>query len=250
MSGKLRIAVCDDESRAISVISASVESVFREQGRDILLESFLSPKELLASLAGSAFDLIFLDIHMPDMDGVELGKALHQAGCAADLVFVSSRMDRMFDTFAVQPFGFVRKSHFLDDIHEVILRYLEKHSAREEDRQLAHFQDQQSLVSVDLSHVTYIECIRNTQVLHFDDPEREQKLYSRMETLEEELARYDFIRVHKGYLVNCRFIRRIDGNGVTLLSGEEIPVGRSRYKDAMAAYMAWVSHSGSAFLAR
>ena len=248
MSGRLRIAVCDDESRAISVISASVESVFREQGQDILLDSFLSPKDLLDSITGVPYDLIFLDIHMPDMDGVELGKALKQSGSKAELVFVSSRMDRMFDTFAVQPFGFVRKSHFLDDINEVILRYIEKHAVPSENRLLAHFQDQQSLVAVDLAHVTYIECIRNTQVLHFDDPDKAQKLYSRMETLEEELARYDFIRVHKGYLVNCRFIRRIDSKGVTLLSGVEIPVGRSRYKDAMAAYMAWVSHSGSAFL--
>ena len=250
MSGRLRIAVCDDESRAISVISASVESVFREQGQEILLESFLSPRDLLARIAACAFDLVFLDVNMPDMDGVELGKALNQSGCTAELVFVSSRMDRMFDTFAVQPFGFVRKSHFLDDINEVILRYIEKHGGQDAPKQLAHFQDQQSLVSVDLGHVTYIECIRNTQVLHFDDGKQEQKLYSRMETLEDELARYDFLRVHKGFLVNCRFIRRIDSKGVTLLSGQEIPVGRSRFKEAMAAYMAWVSHSGSVLLGR
>ncbi len=250
MSGRLRIAVCDDESRAISVISASVESVFREHGQDILLESFLSPRDLLSRMASCVFDLIFLDINMPDMDGVELAKALNQSGCTAELVFVSSRMDRMFDTFAVQPFGFVRKSHFLDDINEVILRYIEKHGAVNADQQMIHFQDQQSLVSVDLTRVTHIECIRNTQVLHFDDPKKIQKLYSRMETLEEELAPYDFIRVHKGYLVNCRFIRRIDSKGAVLMSGEEIPVGRSRYKDTIAAYMAWVSHSGSTFLGR
>ena len=238
MSDRLKVAVCDDEPRAISVISASVESVFRDMGTSIALETFLAPSELLERLKTYSFDLILLDISMPQMDGVELGKRLQKIANGAELVFVSSRTDRVFDTFSVQPFGFVRKSHFLDDIGEVITRFEDSRRVKTDDSRFAHFKDQQGMVAIDVTHVTYIECIRNTQVLHFDDSDLEHKLYSRMETLEEELKRFDFLRVHKGYLVSCRFIRRFDSSSVVLTTGEEIPVGRSRRQDSMDAYLA------------
>ena len=250
MSERLKVAVCDDESRAISVISASVESVFKDYNTEIELETFNSPGKLLESLASRGYDLIFLDICMPEMDGIELGKQLQKNECNAELVFVSSRMDRMFDTFSVQPFGFVRKNHFLDDIAEVISRYVDSRKAKTDESRFAHFKDQQGMVAIDVTHVTYIECIRNTQVLHFEDARPEHKLYSRMETLEEELKRFDFLRVHKGYLVACRFIRRFDSNSVILTTGEEIPVGRSRRHESMDAYLAYIGRSGSTLIGK
>ena len=147
MSERLKVAVCDDEARAISVISASIESVFRGFGTEIALETFTAPAELLDRLNVHHFDLIFLDISMPEMDGIELGKRLQKTGNNADLVFVSSRMDRVFDTFAVQPFGFVRKNHFLDDIGEVIARFEEERKAGSDDSRFAHFKDQQGMVT-------------------------------------------------------------------------------------------------------
>ena len=250
MSDRLKVAVCDDEAHAISVISASIESVFRGYGTEIALESFTAPAELLDRLRSHHFDLIFLDISMPEMDGIELGKQLQRIGSNAELIFVSSRMDRVFDTFAVQPFGFVRKNHFLEDIGEVIARYEESRRVESDDSRLAHFKDQQGMVAIDVTHVTYIECIRNTQVLHFDDSDREHRLYSRMETLEEELKRFDFLRVHKGYLVACKFIRRFDSKAVILTTGEEIPIGRSRRQESMDAYLSYIGRTGSTLIGK
>lgn len=250
MSERLKVAVCDDEPRAISIISASVDSVFREYGTEIMLETFTAPAELLARLNGYSFDIIFLDISMPDMDGIELGRQLQKLKSGAEIVFVSSRMDRVFDTFAIQPFGFVRKTNFLDDIGEVVSRFVESRKAKSDDSRLAHFKEQQGMVTIDVTHVTYIECIRNTQVIHFDDSDKEHKLYSRMETLEEELKRFDFLRVHKGYLVSCKFIRRFDSNSVILTTGEEIPIGRSRRQESMDAYLAYIGRTGSTLIGK
>ena len=76
MSERLKVAVLDDEPRAISVISASVESVFRSYDTEILLETFTAPEELLDRLNTFSFDLIFLDISMPGMDGLMLIQSL------------------------------------------------------------------------------------------------------------------------------------------------------------------------------
>lgn len=250
MSERLKIAVCDDETRAISVISASVESTFQDLGREVLLEKFLSPQALLERLEEYSFDLIFTDISMPGMDGIQLAGELKKLGKKSALIFVSSRTDRVFDTFAVQPFGFVRKSNFLEDIGEVIARFVASSENKKEDDRYFYLKDQQGTIAIDVAHVTYIECIRNMQILHFDDSREEYRLYSRMGTLEEELRKYDFIRVHKGFLVSCRFIRRFESKAVILTTDEEIPVGRSHHHEAMDAYLDYISRSGDGFIGK
>ena len=250
MSERLKIAVCDDETRAISVISASVESTFQDLGREVLIEKFLSPQALLERLQEYSFDLIFTDISMPGMDGIQLAGELKKQGKKSALIFVSSRTDRVFDTFAVQPFGFVRKSNFLEDIGEVIGRYVSAGEDKEDDGGYFYLKDQQGTIAIDVAHVTYVECIRNMQILHFDDSREEYRLYSRMGTLEEELKKYDFIRVHKGFLVSCRFIRRFESKAVILTTDDEIPVGRSHHHEAMDAYLDYISRSGSGFIGK
>ena len=249
MSERLKIAVCDDEARAISVISASVESTFQDLGREVLLEKFLSPQALLERLQEYSFDLIFTDISMPGMDGIQLAGELKKLGKKSALIFVSSRTDRVFDTFAVQPFGFVRKSNFLEDIGEVIGRFVSSGDQKDDDRYF-YLKDQQGTIAIDVAHVTYIECIRNMQILHFDDSREEYRLYSRMGTLEEEMKKYDFIRVHKGFLVSCRFIRRFESKAVILTTEEEIPVGRSHHHEAMDAYLDFISRTGDGFIGK
>ena len=251
MSERIKTAVCDDETRAVALIAAAVESTFRDMGREITLEKFLTPQSLLERMEKYSFDLVFLDISMPGMDGIELAGQLKKAGSRAALIFVSSRTDRVFDTFAVQPFGFVRKSNFREDIREVITRFATGGNHPEEEKSsYLYVKDQQGTVAIDVMHVTYIECLRNMQNLHFDDGQDPHRLYSRMSTLEEELKKYDFIRIHKGFLASCRFIRRFESKAVILTSGEEIPVGRSYHHAAMDAYLDYVSRAGDSFLGK
>lgn len=248
MIERVKIAVCDDESRALSIIASSVGGIFGDLGGEISLDTFTAPGQLLERMAGYDYDLLFLDISMPRMDGIALGKQLQTRGSKASIVFVSSRMDRVFDTFAVEPFGFVRKSHFLGDLNEVITRFWEKWEKQQSQGDLIYLKNRGSAVAVDVSRVRYIECIKNTQVLHFEGEQTQRKVYSRMETLEEELEPYNFLRVHKGYLVNSRFIASFDAKTVVLIDGVELPVGRSYYAGVKAGYLAYISAAGVPYI--
>ena len=249
MSDKLRIAVCDDESRALAIVSSAVEGIFSDMGIEIVLEKFLGPMELLERMKGVSFDLVFLDISMPKMDGIRLGKAVKAQGSGAGIVFVSSRTDRMIDTFAVEPFGFVRKGHFMEDLNEVITRFVEKRNSRKIGDMVC-FRDGHGTASVDIGRVKYIECVRNTQVLYFDGSDAARKIYSRMETLEEELKKYDFIRIHKGYLANCKYISRFEPKSLLLITDDQLPIGRSYHQSAKLAYLEYISRSGAAFIGK
>ena len=137
----------------------------------------------------------------------------------------------------------------MGDLNQIVTRYMEKLKIKDQG-DLVRFQDGRNTVSIDASRVTYIECIRNTQELHFEDPETQRKIYSRMETLEEALKPYGFLRIHKGYLVNSRFITSFGVKSLTLSGGAELPIGRSYYHDAKIEYLDYVTQSGAAYIGR
>ena len=264
MIEKLKIAVCDDETRALAIVSSTVSGIFQDMGVEASLECFLGPNELLERMKARPFDLIFLDISMPKMDGIKLAQQIQAMGSAASVVFVSSRTDRMFDAFSAEPFGFVRKGHFMEDMNEVITRFSQKLEHRREENVVC-FKDGHGTMSLDVGRIKYIECVRNAQLLHFEDgqpackiysrmetleDEPACKIYSRMETLEDELKKYGFIRIHKGYLANSKFVGRFEPKLLVLTTGEQLPIGRSYQHGAKAEYLSHISQNGVSYIGR
>lgn len=247
MKKRLDIAVCDDELKTLDIIMATVQKCFSAHDIDAQIDGFRTPGELWQTLGKQSYNLVFLDINMPETDGVALGKKISELQNRPDIIFVSSNTDRVFDTFVVNPFGFVRKSEFLKDIASVIDRYVEKRSNGARPLLRFDMKDRGGLVALDVSRLKYVERQRNEQMFYMDGME-DQTVRSRMEELEKTLAPYDFVRIHKGYLVNYAYIKRFDGNDVTLVSGEVLPIGRSKRADAMEKYLEYVHKNGTSII--
>ena len=241
MKTRLHIAICDDEPQATSIVTASVEATFTANGVDVLIDSFLSAHELIKQLSTDSYNLIFLDISMPEMDGVSLGEKIKRENKTTEVIFVSSNTDRVFDTFNIHPFGFVRKNNFMADINNVIERYVRDVVNSNDYSSIIQFKSQGGFTSIRTTSLKYVECIKNIQFLYTDDDNEPTKIYSRMEALEEQLTPHGFIRVHKGYLVNYLYIRRFDSKDITLTSGEVIPVSRTKYHSSLDEYTRLIS---------
>ena len=239
MDKVIGVAVCDDEAVALDIISAAVKKVFLTHDVEARVESFSRPADLLAALQNNTYSLIFLDINMAGIDDISLGKKLLLRGTGSDIVFVSSNTSRVFETFEVNPFGFVRKDNFIKDISGVIDRYVKQKMSKPESVLRFELRNRGGLVTVNVAVLKYVECLRNEQVFHMDGKEN-YSVFLRMKTLEEQLTPFGFIRIHKGYLVNCRYISRFDNSSVTLSTGEELPVGRSKHAAALEQYLDYI----------
>lgn len=243
MNKSIVIAVCDDEGNALDIICGSVKKVFASRSIDVSLDSFKSAEALLRTMQTKNYALVFLDIKMPGMDGITLGKKIAAMKQKPDIIFISSNSDCVFDTFAVSPFGFVRKDNFFADITGVITRYVAQMSKTDEPYLQFELKQRGSYVSVDAATIEYVECFKNMQILHISDGDK-KTVYSRMAVIEEQLASRDFIRIHKGYLVNCRFIKKFERTTVILTTGTELPVGRSKHDGALNAYLEYIHKKG------
>lgn len=234
------IALCDDDKNAVPVIAGAARSAFESRGFQVKLDTFSAGEELLKALESRPYDLILLDIDMPGLDGIEVGKRIKAYDHAIPVVFVSECEQRVFESFSVQPLGFVRKSNFLNDIAAVVELY-EKYREMTQSAEHVEFAAQTSLISLKIAHIRYMESSRNYQLVFLMDQDKPIEIKMTMEKLEEKMKPYGFIRIHKGYLVNYRFIRRIDTSQLVLMDGTVLPIGRSKAQDVRGQYLALIN---------
>lgn len=224
----LKVAVCDDDDCALDGIAGAAEAAFRRHSAQAAVERFHSMRQLNERMKEQRFDLLLLDIDMPRVDGIRFGLYLRENKDRSEIVYVSNREDRVFESFQVHPFGFVRKSHFLKDIGAVIDAFLA--ARREEDKegdQLLVPQGKSGIVSIPIRSIIYIEGSGKQQIVHLDDRKDVLVLRSSMENLESKVAGKGFLRIHKGYLVNYRRISVIARTQAELTNGEVLPLSRS-----------------------
>lgn len=230
-----RFAVCDDDEVALSAIAGAISNVFGKNRVQVSVQTFGPSPDLFEKLTSEHFDAVFLDINMPKCDGIELGKRLKAQRETLDIIYVSSAEERVFDSFRVHPYGFVRKSSFLKDIAGIAKMYLAEHTERES--AVIELKLRGSILNLKMSEIVYIESIRDYQYIYLLGQKEPEKVRLTMEMMESRLVPHGFIRVHKGYLVNYHYIQRIDSTDIVLISGLRVPVSKRKLKQVREEYM-------------
>lgn len=249
----VKTVVLDDEPAIIAIISSTMEQVFKSRAAEIEIQTFTSAKKCWEWLNGNRTDLLLLDINMPEIDGVKFGKKIRAElkDKSPDIIFVSSNEDRVFDTFELSAFGFVRKDCYLTDIARVLTRYIDTRLAAKTAPQVFEVKDGKGISVFDAEEIVYAESFRNNQIIHLQGGEK-ITLHSTMTMLEEKLCGggNTFIRVHKSYIVNCEFVKNFGHSAAVLKNGDTVPVGRAYYVDGIEKYMNWIKLCGARTIKR
>lgn len=234
---KLQIAICDDDVEILQVVAGSIRTEFARYDYAAGIDLFGTPAALKRRMKEKTYDLLFLDIEMPGEDGISLARRLRKNGWARDIIFISSREDKVFDALRTGPNGFIRKKRFLTDVPEVIQTYVHSMHRQDSGKHLV-IQSREESVSVDIENIIYIEGQRKIQLLYLAEKEKPLELHRSMQDLEDTLSPEGFLRIHKGYLVNYRYIRHINSTDVELTTGQNLPLSRRRVQEIRDAYLA------------
>ena len=230
---KLRIAYCDDETEARQIFDVGILDAFSRQNVNAALADYADPLQLAAVLReGAVFDVVFLDIDMPGLDGISLAKLLTAQEPAPAILFLSNKDELVFRALQVRPLRFLRKTYFeaeIDDAVGAVLRHLQR-SAN------VVFQDGKDLYQFPLEDIRYAEVLNQTLTVVLAQ-ERVSFRYT-ISAAEELLAPAGFLRIHKSYLVNYRAIARIQKDHVLLTDGQRLPLSNHRYQDVISRFMA------------
>lgn len=232
----LKIALLDDDKTALLISKGAIESFFQEKNIAIALDAFSSPVTFLSMAKEENYRLVFLDIDMPEINGLEVGKQLKGFNPQTDIIYLSQREDLVFDTLQLHPFGFIRKSKIIQDFANVLELFVNTALNSNSENKKITISSKTETVSADIDQVMYIEGNKNYQTFYLKDGSVFDARVL-MGDLEVKLKEHGFIRVHKGYLVNYLYIRQIGTNEVALTNNKVLPLSSKRKDDIMEEYL-------------
>lgn len=224
----LNIAICDDESILLSTLSEMVDKAMSKKKIPFKISTFFSGKELVEQI--EAFQLVFLDIEMPDMDGIVTGGRILQWNPDCKVVIASGRVDRFQETYKINAFRFIVKPYNMDEIEEAIDAYLNQCIGMQE---IELFQKRSSVwvrqreIRYVRAYGSYVEVMVRNQVYR-----KEVSLHE----MEEMLDQRCFFRIHRQYVVNLFWVTGYEKDRV-FVSEDTLLLSRRRQKVFEQAYM-------------
>lgn len=230
----LKIAICDDEPKILDELVLKIENIFSSKEKTGIYKTS-SPFDLLKHLSENQVDVLFLDIDMPKLNGMDIAEKLLNDNVNTLLVFVTSHDALVYKSFRYHPFSFIRKSHFDDEITSVARSIIEELSKRND---TFSFKTAEGLYRIDLRQILYFDSDSNYLQLH-----TEQEIYrfrGTLSSLEKELSPKGFIRTHKGFLVNQQHIYAFKGDDIQLCNKELLPIGRTNKESVKRAIMRYM----------
>ena len=233
-----KTAVCDDEIMLLPQLAAVIKNAFRKRELTASLEVFSSAEDLLKQILGGNYcDIYFLDIDLPGQNGILLAQKIRAVCPDALILFVSAKEELVYHTFQVQPLAFVRKSCFREDMEQAM--DLLADPLRKEPEPVLMFEDDLGhVIPLHINQVLYVEAQEKYQYIVGTDGRK--LVRCTITKLERELTSYHFFRIHRGYLVNFRYVYRIDTGHVILDNGEKLPLSRHRRKEALQLFFGYI----------
>ncbi|MEN7548213.1 LytTR family DNA-binding domain-containing protein [Rapidithrix thailandica] len=225
---KVRCLAVDDEALALTLI----ENYIQKMPQLELVAKCQKPLEVVEILQKDSVDLVFLDIQMPQLTGVELLQSLSQPPL---VIFTTAYADFALEgyqlgviDYLVKPFSFERFAKAVNKATEQLhLRQLSQQVTENSLTSLPKFltvKSEHKIYKIDLRDILYIEGLKEYVSIYTQD-QRIITLES-LKKLEEILPADQFIRIHKSYIIAFKQVRSIEGNMVEL-AGKQLPIGKT-----------------------
>lgn len=221
----IRIAVCDDEKYMSDMISVMVSDFFRKRNIDVSIIQFSGGKELLKY--HKKIDILFLDIQMKDIDGMETARKLRCHKFKGFLIFITILREMVFQSFEVQAFDYLIKPIEPKYFEKMMNRLLA--SMRNSGEACLLVQKGYESKIISFEDIIFCEIIDRKVYLHLKSSEVID-YYERIESLQTKLDS-NFFRCHRSYLINLKYLKSYKNGRAYMEDGTEIPVSRLRSKE-------------------
>lgn len=233
------IGICDDEKFYRNHIKELCERFFTENPQPHELVEFTSGEEVLAyrdvgSDARGKLHLLFLDIELDGMGGLEVLRKVEDANWIWRIVFVSSHEEQVWDTFSIKTLGFVRKPMEYYQVEKWIQVAIRENK---ENVVLEYVVGTQKAY-IALEDIYYFESAGNYTYLH--EKEETRLINDNLKQWQKKTEQMPMVRIHKSYIVNMLYVRKWEVYKVTLKNGKELAIGRQFGKEAKERYLAFV----------
>ncbi len=231
--------IIDDEESCIESLLAKIE-MFVPQLK--VIKTYILPQEALQEIHKLDVDVIFLDIEMPNMNGITFAQKANLT--STEIIYTTAYQKYAIDAFRVCAFDFLLKPIDRHELLKSINRLIEKkqeHKPQSISRLHARYNKvtvhtTKGLLFIPMQNILWLESDNNYTTLHL--LEGKSVLTSRsIGVFEELLQNFDFVRIHQSTIINLEHLQeyiRGDGGSVILTNGKELEVSRRRKTELLS----------------
>lgn len=231
----MKIAVCDDDYTICHTITAGILAAKALVKYEIY--EFHSGAELLKS--NKKWDMIFLDIELGgEIDGLDVAQKLQEENPELILIFISSFSKYVSSAYYFHTFQFLLKPIDNNLLQREFLRGVDEYKSLHAQYTFKHYYDE---IQIEIKDIMYLEA-QSRQLEVKTRNGKSYMVYGKISEQEELEKTHSFIRAHRSYLVNLRYIAKIDKNQILLADDSKIPISRTKRSEIADKYHEYLLH--------
>ena len=214
----MRIAVCDDSSLDRELFVALLHHYFVNKPISKEIIQYENGVDLLHDVEDDMwFDIVFLDIYMNDLLGIDVAHKLRSLGYRGHIIFLTATADFAVDSYEVEALGYLLKPQSFEKLSQVMDR-----ATREMTTNTYQVKSHAKIIRVPYHEILYAESMNSKCIMHCCN-DQSYVIYKRLTDIEHELNDARFLRCHQSYLVNMDHIHQVDSQ-FTLVTGDTVAI--------------------------
>lgn len=234
----INIAICDDEEYFGKRMKDIILKYMQELQYDFTADYFESGRALIkTSVQKWKYNVVFLDVNMEEMDGIETAKAIRELAPDTYIIFVTAYISYALEGYKVNAVRYLLKDD--ENLERAMKECLDTIIDRINYKEIkCAFEFQNGKMDLAVDRILYVES-RLHKVIFFvlNNGISEYYMYDKLDAVENMLSQFGFCRIHQSYLVNMKYIKNIKRYRAFLLNGMELSISKKYYKNIEMQYI-------------
>lgn len=224
----IKIGICDDSVIDIEIMRAFLSDYYTKKNVFCEITTFKSGEELIDTYKrqGNKFHLLFLDIYMKQLNGIQTATLIRQHDQNVKIVFCTVSLEHAVDSYDVFAYGYLVKPFDVNKMKTLLDKFTKSVIGNEVSHIRVKSEYADRLVALD--DIVYIES--NDKVLYIHKKDHESiKTYGKLSNVEEQLNEKQFLRCHQSYIVNLKYVTGFEDNDFMTVLQEIVPIRKKDF---------------------
>lgn len=230
-----KIAICEDEAIQVDILIKQIKTYMENHKIQFDIECFCTGEEFL-SHDYTQYDLIFLDIKMQGISGIDVAKEVRKTCFKTKIIFVTGYENYWSEGYKVMASRFLIKPLRLEEVTEALSSVIDELKFS---RQSIVARKDNALAKILIEDITYLEIFGRKVLIHTIDGNYSSS-YS-LNNWYKQLKIHHFEYAHSSYLVNLKYVKIVDRDKVTLTTGQEVYMSLRKYKNFKTSFIQYMS---------
>jgi len=234
----INIAIVDDDNAVCKDLEKMLNKLYPHQCNIVVANSFDEYIYMQEDSVNCLFDIVLMDIVLDSGLGTDLAIQYEKINKKTKVIFITGYIDYAPDIFRAKPFDLLRKPITEEQLKVSIDKALDR--LKEEENNYVQLISSEKIINVKVSDIIYIESYARKITVHTSGDSI--SVYMKMDEFEKKINGNFFIRTHQSFLVNPKYISKMERTKLLLQNEEEIPISRNRKekcRDELLDYIAY-----------